>query len=165
MSLPGWTLRNDGPRAAGDGRVRTRLRTRRRILAAGSAALAGLLTGCGGGPQSAAPAAPSSQVRPRSTAHLTILSPEPGDTISGKVMHVRLALAGAVIVPQTSTHLTPDRGHVHLLVDGRVVSMAYGLEQDVPVTRGPHLLQAEFVATDHFPFNPRVIATVTFTDR
>ena len=73
-----------------------------------------------------------------STAQLTIVSPEPGATISGTVMHVRLALNGAVIVPQTSTHLTPDRGHVHLLVDGRVVSMAYGLAQDVPVTPGPH---------------------------
>jgi hypothetical protein len=41
--------------------------------------------------------------------------------------------------------------------------MAYGVEQDVAVTPGPHILLAEFVATDHFPFNPRVISTVTFT--
>jgi len=141
------------------------LGTRRWVLAVWAAALASLLAGCGGGPQGAAPAAPASQVRPRSTAVLTILSPEPGATISGKVLHVRLALVGAVIVPQTSTHLRPDRGHVHLLVDGRVISMLYGLQQDVPITPGPHLLQAEFVATDHFPFNPRIITTVTFTDR
>jgi hypothetical protein len=96
---------------------------------------------------------------------LTILSPAPGEAVSGRALHVRLGLSGGTVVPQTSTHLTPDRGHVHLLVDGRVVSMTYGLVQDVSVTPGPHLLQAEFVATDHFPFNPRVIATVTFTDR
>ena len=112
-----------------------------------------------------APPAPAATERPSSTAKLTILSPAPGASISGKTLHVPLALTGAVIVPQTSTHLTPDRGHVHLLLDGRVVSMAYGLDQDVAVTPGPHLLQAEFVATDHFPFNPRVIAIVTFTDR
>ena len=154
-----------GPRRRPNNDTAGRTRTRRGILVLGSAAVAAFLAGCGGGPQGAAPTAPASQARPRSTARLTIVSPEPGATISGTVMHVRLALTGAVIVPQTSTHLTPDRGHVHLLVDGRVVSMAYGLAQDVPVTPGPHLLQAEFVATDHFPFNPRVIATVTFTDR
>jgi len=85
--------------------------------------------------------------------------------VTGPVLHVRLQLTGAEIVPQTSTHLSPDKGHVHLLLDGRVVSMAYGIAQDVPVTAGTHLLQAEFVATDHFPFNPRVVTTVTFTDQ
>lgn len=133
---------------------------RRLLLAAAAAAAAALLAGCSAKTQSSAPPAPE---RPSSTAKLTILSPAPGASISGKTLHVRLALTGAVIVPQTSTHLTPGRGHVHLLLDGRVVSMAYGLNQDVAVTPGPHLLQAEFVATDHFPFNPRVIATVTFT--
>jgi len=147
------------------GAAPARLGTPRWALAVGAAALASVLAGCGGGPQRAAPAAPASQARPRSTAVLTILSPQPGETISGKVLHVRLALTGATIVLQTSTHLRPDRGHVHLLIDGKVVSMLYGLQQDVPITPGPHLLQAEFVATDHFPFNPRVIANVTFTDQ
>jgi hypothetical protein len=102
-------------------------------------------------------------VRPHSTATLTILAPAPGALVSGPTLHVRLDLTGGEIVPQTSTVLSPDRGHIHLLLDGRVVSMAYGVEQDVPVTPGMHLLQAEFVATDHFPFNPRVITAATFT--
>lgn len=112
--------------------------------------------------QQAAPQ-PATQVRPRSTASLTVLSPVPGEVVSGAVLHVRLKLVGAVVVPQTSMDLTPDRGHIHLSVDGKVVSMAYGVEQDVQVAPGDHLLQAEFVATDHFPFNPRVLATITFT--
>lgn len=69
---------------------------------------------------------------------------------------------GGTVVPQTSTDLKPDKGHIHLSLDGKVVSMAYGVEQDVTVTPGTHLLTAEFVATDHFPFNPRVLKTITF---
>lgn len=124
--------------------------------------LAAVLTGCAPRAQTP-PAQPATQVRPRSTATLRILNPAPGATVSGRTLHVRLELTGARIVPQTSLNLTPDRGHVHLSLDGRVVSMAYGLEQDVAVTPGDHLIQAEFVATDHFPFNPRVVTSVTFT--
>jgi hypothetical protein len=87
----------------------------------------------------------------------------PGAEITGRILHLRLALTGGTIVPQTSTHLSPDKGHIHVYLDGRAVSMTYGLEQDIPVTPGRHLLQAEFVATDHFPFDPRVISTVVFT--
>jgi len=107
------------------------------------------------GPQPAGP-------RPKSTAALAIVSPSPGERISGTTLHVRIQLTGGTIVSQTSADLNPDRGHIHLSVDGRVVSMAYGVEQDIPVTPGTHLLTAEFVATDHFPFNPRVLKTVTF---
>jgi hypothetical protein len=121
--------------------------------------LSALLAGCG--PRAQTP--PASQTRPHSTATLTILTPVPGATVTSRTLHVRLQLTGATVTPQTSTHLTPDRGHIHLILDGRVVSMAYGVEQDVSVTPGDHLLQAEFVATDHFPFNPRVVKSVTFT--
>jgi len=106
---------------------------------------------------------PIAQARPRSTAALAILTPAPGSVITGTTLHVRLQLTGGEVVPQTSTNLTPDKGHIHLGIDGKVVSMTYGLEQDVPVATGAHLLQAEFVATDHFPFNPRVVSVMTFT--
>lgn len=114
-------------------------------------------------PRAQGPGQPATQVRPRSTAALAIVAPVPGAAVTGRTLHVRLQLTGATVTPETSTHLTPDRGHIHLILDGRVVSMAYGLEQDVQVTPGDHLLQAEFVATDHFPFNPRVVKSVTFT--
>jgi hypothetical protein len=119
--------------------------------------LSAMLTACSSSPQ------PATQVRPRSTATLGILEPVPGAVTTGRTLHVRLQLTGATITPVTSTHLTPDKGHIHLILDGRVVSMAYGVEQDVAVTPGDHLLQAEFVAQDHFPFNPRVVKSVTFT--
>ncbi len=135
---------------------------RQGLRALGVALVLPLWIGCSSHLQTATPP-PVGQVRPHSTATLTILAPAPGALVSGPTLNVRLDLTGGEIVPQTSTVLSPDRGHIHLLLDGRVVSMAYGVEQDVPVTPGMHLLQAEFVATDHFPFNPRVITAATFT--
>ncbi len=118
--------------------------------------------GCAPRPQTAAPA-PEVQARPRSSATLTILAPAPGAVITGPTLHVKFHLVSGKIVPQTSTHLSPDKGHIHLSIDGKVVTMTYGLEQDVPVAEGLHLVQGEFVATDHFPFNPRVVAVATVT--
>lgn len=120
------------------------------------------LGGCAPRAQTAAPT-PAAGPRPASTATLRILSPVPGAVVHGTELHVRLQLTGAKIVPQTSAHITPDTGHIHLSLDGRVVSMLYGLDQDVPIAPGMHLLQAEFVASDHAPFDPRVIQAVTFT--
>lgn len=136
----------------------------RRWAAAGAAViLLPLWLGCSPRAQTNAPSSPAPGPRPRSTASLAIASPAPGSEVTGPTLRVTLRLTGGEIVPQTSTNLTPDKGHVHLSLDGKVISMSYGVEQDVPVTPGPHLLQAEFVATDHFPFNPRVISVATFT--
>jgi hypothetical protein len=100
--------------------------------------------------------------RLRSTATLEIIEPEAGSVVRGSSVRVRLALTGATLALQVSPDVVPDEGHIHLKLDGQLVSMTGALEQDVPVARGPHLLEAEFVANDHLPFTPRVIATVTF---
>ena len=62
-------------------------------------------------------------------------------------------VVGRTIQP---TDIRPDEGHVHLYVNNSLVSMNYGLEQDVPVNPGTIVIKAEFVAADHAPFNPRV---------
>ena len=103
--------------------------------------------------------------RPASTATLSIVRPADGATVTGNDLEVVMQLPGGTIVTTTSTKLTPDTGHVHLSLDGRVVSMTYGLVQVVSVRSlapGEHTLQAEFVAADHGPFQPRVTASVTF---
>jgi hypothetical protein len=100
--------------------------------------------------------------RPRSTAELAIVEPDPGTTISGTSIQIRLQLTGARLVLETSTRLVPNEGHIHVKLDGRLVSMTAGLDQQVPVTKGPHVLEAEFVANDHLPFNPRVLTTLPF---
>ena len=119
-----------------------------------------LTAGCGmRGRQAAAPAV--NQPRPRSVATLQILEPLPGTVVTSTKMRVRLALNGGRIIQETTTRLASDEGHIHLLVDGQIVSMTYGLDQEVEVAKGAHLLQAEYVANDHFPFNPRVIVVST----
>jgi len=65
-------------------------------------------------------------------------------------------------VTAATRELKPDEGHVHLTVDDKLQSMTFGLEDQIHVEPGRHLLQAEFVAGDHAPFNPRVIVTRTF---
>jgi hypothetical protein len=92
-------------------------------------------------------------VQPTSAASVT---PTPCPGATGSCVHVVLSLTGATIVSATTTAVRPDQGHVHLYVDNVVVSMNYGLEQDLPVHTGTYVLKAEFVAADHVPFNPRV---------
>lgn len=105
-----------------------------------------------------------SSTRPHSTAHIAILSPTPGEVFHGAQVRVqvRLRLTGGTIVPFTSTDLVPNKGHIHVFVDGRIVSMTLGLDPRVWVLPGIHRLQAEFVAVDHAPFAPPVLASVVF---
>jgi hypothetical protein len=111
---------------------------------------------CGG-----QPTVSSGASRPSSPATVTIVQPLAGETVQGTTVHVVLSLTGATIVTQTTTNIRPDEGHVHLYVDNVLVSMNYGLEQDLPVHAGTYVLKAEFVAADHAPFNPRVWSSET----
>ena len=79
-----------------------------------------------------------------------------------------MTLSGARLSPRTQTGgpLRPDRGHIHVLVDGNLVSMPVQLRDRLPIlTPGVHTVQAEFVASDHLPFANRVVAAVTFDVR
>jgi hypothetical protein len=103
--------------------------------------------------------------RPSTTAQLQILSPRPGEIIRGDpgAVVVKLRLEGGTIVPTTSLRLVPDEGHIHLYLDGSLVSMTGGLDTRITASPGQHELLAEFVAIDHSPFQPRVSATVAFS--
>jgi hypothetical protein len=74
---------------------------------------------------------------------------------------VVLQLRGGKVVPLTSLHLIPDEGHIHLYLDGVLVSMT-GLNASIAASPGEHTLEAEFVAVDHGSFSPRLLVTVTF---
>jgi hypothetical protein len=136
-----------------------------RAVAVG-AALGVLLAACGsngGGSAAMTPPAASPSARPSSTAKLTIVSPANGSVVHGSSVELRLRLQHARIVPATTQDLRPDRGHIHVVLDGQLISMNYQLKNVITdVKPGPHLLQAEFVASDHAPFDPRVIAVTSF---
>jgi hypothetical protein len=146
-------------------------RTRALETIAVAAALA--LAACGGGGSSgtSGPTGGSgptgtptaSGPRPASTAQLTIVSPTEGQTIDGGTVALKVDLQGAKIVPATTTNIVPDEGHLHVILDEQLISMTADLEQTIPdVGPGEHLLKVEFVASDHIPFDPRVIAAVSF---
>lgn len=67
-------------------------------------------------------------------------------------------------MPLTSIHLVANEGHIHLYVDCDFVSMT-GLVSSITIPPGEHTLRAEFVAIDHGPFHPRVLASVQFLVR
>jgi len=119
---------------------------------------------------SCAPDAPSSSTsattRPTTAAKLAIVSPEPGAT-TGSTIVLHLRLSGATVVrPSQVTGIEPTEGHIHVSVDGKLVSMAYGLTQTVRnLTPGEHTVLASFVASDHRPFANQVVATVVFQVR
>ena len=105
------------------GRARARTAV---LLAVAALALAACSSGNGG---SAEPAATTAAARPSSPAKLTIQTPRNGQTVRQSRPEVRLELTGAKIVNQTTTHIQGNEGHIHLLVDGKLVNMNYGLRQ------------------------------------
>lgn len=139
-----------------------------------------LLASCGGGSAGGANGTPGATGatgatgsatatpidRPESTAELTIDSPTNGEVVRGTSVDLRIGLERAKIVPQTTTDIAPDEGHLHVMLDDALISMTEGIEQTIPdLTPGLHRLQVEFVAADHAPFDPRVVAIVSFEVR
>jgi hypothetical protein len=135
------------------------------IVAAGVLLLAACSPGGAGSSSASAHAsAASGGSRPSSTAVLTIVSPTQNEQVTGDSVHVEFMLTGAKIVQTTTTNIRPDEGHVHLYVDNVLVNMNYSLSENLPVKPGTYAIRAEFVASDHAPFNPRVLTkTIVFT--
>jgi hypothetical protein len=123
-----------------------------------------LLASCGGGGDSGAEPASTAAARPKSPATISILAPKNGDVIKGTSVDVKMDLEGGKVVEPSVTAITPTTGHIHVLLDGAVVSMDYGLEQKLnKLEPGTHTLRIEFVAADHLPFDPRVFDEIAFT--
>jgi hypothetical protein len=101
--------------------------------------------------------------RPSTDARLEIVSPAPS-SVTGPNTLLKFNLIGATVLPpeQTTGPLKGDEGHIHVRLDGTLITMVYGLEQPLNnLSAGPHTVQAEFVAVDHQPFaNPPVAAVV-----
>jgi hypothetical protein len=170
------TLGPDPPRRAG-GLVRRFARVveedggMTRVLRLLLLAALALMPACGAGSSSPSPSArspvavetPDPAGRPPSPVTIRIVSPIPGDVVHGTTLRVAVALTGGTVVQATTTRIRPDQGHVHLYLDNTLVYMNYTLEQDVPVHLGENgSIRAEFVAADHFPFNPRVTTPDVF---
>lgn len=125
------------------------------------------LGACGGGDGGSASPTSSTPTeaadRPASTAKLAIISPRNGQVVHGTTVQMTLSLEDAKVVPATTTDIVPDEGHLHVTLDGELITMTGDLEQLIGnLAPGQHLLKVEFVASDHVPFDPRVIAATAF---
>jgi hypothetical protein len=124
-----------------------------------------VLAACGssdGGDRGTGATAPTSD-RPSSTAKLAIVAPKVGQVVHGSSVDLRVKLQDAKLVPATTTNIVPDEGHLHVILDDTLISMTEGLEQTIPdVAPGEHRIMVEFVASDHAPFDPRVVSLVEF---
>ena len=100
--------------------------------------------------------------RPSTAARLAIVAPTANE-VTGPDVTVTLDLQGAKVVSRTSGELTPDEGHIHLVLDGDTVTMAFKDSLELKdLAPGMHSLRAEFVAVDHQHFANRVVAAVLF---
>ena len=139
------------------------MRKRTLVIFAAVLMLAAAACGSGTGAASSPPATKSASLRPSSTGKLSILQPANGHVVHGTSTPVHVRLTGASIVPMTTTNLRPDQGHLHVILDDKLISMTSGTTTSLTgLTPGTHLLKVEFVASDHAPFDPRVIAAVSF---
>lgn len=113
----------------------------------------------------AVPTAVPGAPRPSSPAKLSFVEPNADAKESGDTMTVRMNLQNATLTPLTTTVITPDTGHIHLSLDGTLISMSGDTLQVLDlrnVASGQHTLTADFVAADHLPFDPPVTTSVTF---
>jgi hypothetical protein len=111
------------------------------------------------------PTAVAGAPRPSSPAKLSFVDPRSNAEESGDDMTVRMDLQNATLTPLTTTAITPDTGHIHLSLDGALISMSGDTLQVIDlrnVSSGTHTLTADFVAADHLPFDPPVTTSDTF---
>ena len=108
----------------------------------------------------------SGGARPLTTARLQIVQPTPAE-VTGPDVTLQMTLTGARLVPANVGKPRPDEGHIHVILDGQLVSMvslttSYDAHN---LTPGSHTFRAEFVATDHLPFKNPVTTAVIFQVR
>jgi hypothetical protein len=96
-------------------------------------------------------------------ASLVIDAPAP-NAVTDPNPTVTMHVLNATVVSQTTGKIVPDKGHIHVSVDGQLVSMAYQATTNLHnLGAGPHAIQAEFVNICHQPFKNRPVASVLFT--
>ena len=147
--------------------MQTNRRRKRGAFVAACVAITVAANACTGGdapsPTTSSPTPGVSANRPASPAKLKIVTPRNGQVVSGTTVEMKVSLENAKIVPATSANIVPDEGHLHVILDDQLISMTGETTQLLSnLMPGQHLLKVEFVASDHAPFDPRVIAAVSF---
>jgi hypothetical protein len=122
------------------------------VVAIGAAGTAGLW----------APKRKPSTSRPVTSARLAIVSPQTDELVGAKA-EIKLQLTGGTLLDPAVTK--GNGGHLHVSVDGSLISMTNNLVQPVLLKPGRHTVTAEYVAPDHASFKTPVIAAVVFDSK
>jgi hypothetical protein len=94
---------------------------------------------------------------------ISITSPADGDTVSaGEPVQVSVDLTGAELTSETESE-DPTRGHLHIFVDGQIISMPSSTTNEVELEPGEHTIAVEFTTADHRSFEPRIQDAITVT--
>ncbi len=132
----------------------------RRVLLLCLALIAAFSAACGSADPGLAPAssvtvAPPIHM-PSSPVKIRLLEPTPGEVVHGGSLQVVVSISGGTIVPYTSNDVTPTTGHIHIYLDGQLYYMSFSTHATIPIQPGQqYQIYAEWVATDHFSFDPR----------
>jgi hypothetical protein len=98
-----------------------------------------------------------------SDATVTITSPADGDNVpAGEELPVEVSLRGAELTTATASN-DPTQGHLHVFVDGEVISMPTTTASEVVLEPGEHSIAVEFTRADHRSFDPPVIDEIEVT--
>lgn len=94
---------------------------------------------------------------------ISITTPDDGATVnSAEPVTIEVDVRGATLV-QATTSDDPRAGHLHISVDGGLISMISESSSTVEIEPGRHEIKAEFTTVDHRSFDPAVTDTITVT--
>lgn len=99
------------------------------------------------------------------TAAVEILAPADGAVVRGNTLQAAVDIRNLRLVA-TARRARTGEGHVHVLVDNMLLSMAGSPHTRVDIRSfkpGTHTLTFELVAADHGTFVPRIRDSITFT--
>lgn len=99
------------------------------------------------------------------TASVEILAPAEGAVVRGETLQAAIDIKNMRLV-ETSRTVRTGEGHVHVMIDNVLLSMAGGPTTRVDIRAfepGPHTLTFELVAADHGTFVPRIRDSIAFT--
>lgn len=95
--------------------------------------------------------------RPSGSARLQFVRPREGEVFR-TLVPVEVQVVDGRLVSTTATVNRPGEGHLHIFVDGQLISMIGVAIQKVPIPLGRHTISVELVANDHGSFCPALSA-------